>query len=137
MAVSELVRTETRTPRRARRPGLSPLGSSGASLHTKAFAVDGRLIFVGSFNFDHRSADLNTEMGTFVEDPRLADQLAQEFARLVDPARSWQVSLENGRLAWSNHVDGRRVTLHREPDAGLGRRVIAQLLGWLPIEPQL
>ena len=64
-------------------------------------------------------------------------QLAQEFARLVDPARSWQVSLENGRLAWSNHVDGKRLTLHREPDAGLGRRVIAQLLGWLPIEPQL
>ena len=76
-------------------------------------------------------------MGTFVEDPRLADQLAEEFARLVDSARSWQVSLENGRLAWSNQVDGKRLTLHREPDAGLSRRVIAQLLGWLPIEPQL
>jgi cardiolipin synthase C len=123
--------------KRGGQEGSSLFGSGGASLHTKAFAVDGRLIFVGSFNFDHRSADLNTEMGTFIEDPRLADQLAQEFARLVDPARSWQVSLANGRLAWSNDVDGKRVTLHREPDAGLARRVIAQLLGWLPIEPQL
>ena len=41
---------------RARRPGLSPLGSSGASLHTRHFSVDGRTGFVGSFNFDPRSA---------------------------------------------------------------------------------
>jgi putative cardiolipin synthase len=123
--------------KRGGQEGHSLFGSGGASLHTKAFAVDGKAIFVGSFNFDHRSADLNTEMGTFAEDPRLADQLAREFARLVDPARSWQVSLANGRLAWSNHVDGERLTLYREPDARLSRRLIARLLGWLPIEPQL
>ncbi|WP_373832596.1 phospholipase D family protein, partial [Delftia acidovorans] len=35
-------------------------GSSGSSLHAKTFAVDGERIFVGSFNFDPRSAHLNT-----------------------------------------------------------------------------
>ena len=31
-------------------------GSSGASLHAKTFEVDGRQLFVGSFNMDPRSA---------------------------------------------------------------------------------
>ncbi|RDD92533.1 phospholipase D family protein [Paracoccus pantotrophus] len=38
-----------------------PMGISGASLHAKAFAVDHRrvCVFIGSFNFDPRSVDLN------------------------------------------------------------------------------
>ena len=123
--------------KRGGQEGHSLFGSGGASLHTKAFAVDGRLIFVGSFNFDHRSANLNTEMGTFAEDPRLADRLRREYARLADPARSWRVTLEDGILAWSDDVDGQRRILHGEPGATLGRRVVARMLGWLPIEPQL
>ncbi|MGH7056963.1 MAG: phospholipase D-like domain-containing protein, partial [Acetobacteraceae bacterium] len=69
--------------------GKSLFGSVGASLHTKAFGVDGRLIFVGSFNFDPRSANLNTEMGAFVENGALAAELGREFARLTDAERSW------------------------------------------------
>jgi putative cardiolipin synthase len=34
-----------------------------AGLHAKTYAVDGRAIFVGSFNLDPRSSKLNTEMG--------------------------------------------------------------------------
>src|SRR5690606_33208058 len=48
------------------------LGSSGASLHTKAFVVDDARGFVGSFNLDPRSANLNTEMGVLFDDPALA-----------------------------------------------------------------
>jgi cardiolipin synthase C len=36
--------------------------SSGSSLHAKTFAVDGEQVFIGSFNFDPRSSELNTEM---------------------------------------------------------------------------
>jgi putative cardiolipin synthase len=72
-----------------------------------------------------------------VEDPRLADQLGEEYARLVDPARSWRVCLEDGRLSWCDRVDGRPRTLHGEPGAALARRLVARMLGWLPIEPQL
>ena len=42
---------------------ISLLGSSGKGLHTKALVADERLGFIGSFNFDPRSASLNTEMG--------------------------------------------------------------------------
>jgi len=121
--------------KRGGQEGSSLFGSGGASLHTKAIAVDGRLIFVGSFNFDHRSANLNTEMGTFAEDPRLAELLRQEYARLVDPARSWRVTLEKGRLCWCDDPGGR--TRHGEPGTTLARRLVARMLGWLPLEPQL
>lgn len=124
--------------KRGGQQGQSLFGSGHASLHTKAFAVDGELAFVGSFNLDPRSAYLNTEMGTFVRHPVLARELGEEFARLTDPARSWTVSLEHGRrLAWTDRVEGQERVLHREPDASLGRRVMARVLGWLPIEPQL
>jgi putative cardiolipin synthase len=124
--------------KRGGQEGQSLFGSSGASLHTKAFVVDGELIFVGSFNLDPRSAYLNTEMGTFARHPALGDILRQEYARLTDPARSWTVSLEGGRLTWSECAPaGRRHVLHGEPDTTLIRRVLARVLGWLPIEPHL
>ena len=53
----------------AREPGAGtdekhgPGGSSSASLHAKTFAVDGSRIFVGSFNFDPRSARLKHRDG--------------------------------------------------------------------------
>ncbi|CAH2795125.1 MAG: Cardiolipin synthase (EC phosphatidylethanolamine-utilizing, bacterial type ClsC [uncultured Paraburkholderia sp.] len=40
-----------------------PFGSSGSSLHAKTLAVDSQRVFIGSFNFDPRSAHLNTELG--------------------------------------------------------------------------
>ena len=43
-----------------------------ATLHTKAFIVDRERLFIGSFNFDPRSANINTEMGVFIDDPGLA-----------------------------------------------------------------
>jgi putative cardiolipin synthase len=128
---------ELRELKRGGQEGQSLFGTSGASLHTKAFVVDGELVFVGSFNLDPRSAYLNTEMGTFVRDPRLGDRLRQEYARLANPARSWAVGLEGVRLTWSDRAESRARVLHGEPDTTLTRRVLARVLGWLPIEPQL
>lgn len=123
--------------KRGGQEGQSLFGSGGASLHTKAFVVDGELIFVGSFNLDPRSAYLNTEMGTFVRHPVPAERLRQEYVRLTDPARSWAVRLDGGRLTWSDRAGGEGRVLHTEPDTTLTRRVLARVLGWLPIQPQL
>jgi len=61
-------------------PGNSSLlGSSGASLHTKAFVVDGEKLFVGSYNLDPRSTWLNCEQGVLVEDAALARELGRTF----------------------------------------------------------
>src|SRR4029453_10602903 len=58
----------------------SLLGSSGASLHTKALAVDKRSLFVGSYNLDPRSTWLNCEQGVLVENTVLAQQFEEAFA---------------------------------------------------------
>jgi cardiolipin synthase C len=98
--------------------------------------VDGELAFVGSFNFDPRSAHLNTEMGVFVRDRTVAGHLRDEVARLTDPARSWAVRLDTaGRLVWDD--GGEDGPVHGEPETTLTRRVLARILGWLPIEPYL
>jgi putative cardiolipin synthase len=111
-------------------------GSRGASLHTKAIVVDDGPVFVGSFNLDPRSVNLNTEMGVLVRHPALARLIRWHYRRLAAGARSWHVTLTpRGRLAWD---DG--VAVHdgpAEPDAGFGRRFMAGLLRWLPIESQL
>jgi putative cardiolipin synthase len=118
----------------------SVFGSRGASLHTKAFVVDDGPVGVGSFNLDPRSARLNTEMVVFAAHSALAQALRQEHARLIDPARSWRVTLgAGGRLRWTDtDAQGRpRAALRSEPGASLRRRALAALTGLLPIESQL
>jgi phosphatidylserine/phosphatidylglycerophosphate/cardiolipin synthase-like enzyme len=92
------------------------LGSSKASLHTKAAIVDGERVFVGSFNLDPRSAMLNCEMGVWIRDLGLTRQLAALFGFGATPQRSFIVSLdERGQLQWTESVNGSTVHHRRDP----------------------
>jgi cardiolipin synthase C len=123
-------------PREARQD-ISLFGSSGASLHTKAFLVDNRTGFVGSFNFDPRSASLNTEMGIMFDHAELAKEVQAVFAQEMSPRRSYRVVLGNGAIGWEDGPAGAAKVLDAEPEASLRRRMIAMLVGFLPIEEQL
>ncbi len=113
-------------------------GSSGASLHTKAFVIDGERGFVGSFNIDPRSANLNTEMGVLFDDAGLARDLRQEYLRLASPALSYLVRQDaGGSLQWLDHSVQPPRVLDHEPDAGWWLRTITRVMSWLPIESQL
>jgi len=120
------------------RTDTSLLGSSGASLHTKAYVLDGEQGFIGSFNMDPRSMKLNTEMGLLFQHPGLASDLAGEYRYLAGPAMSYAVELDGkGKLHW---VDARArppARLDHEPDTRLWQRAAATLMRWLPIESQL
>jgi len=106
------------------------MGSSSSSLHAKTFAVDGARAFVGSFNFDPRSARLNTEMGFVIDSPVIAQTIADAFAREI-PGRAYKVSLsDGGALQWTN--DGQR--FRQEPGTSVGRRLEVAALSLLPIE---
>lgn len=59
---------------------LSQFGSSKISLHAKAFVIDYRGLSVGSFNFDPRSAHLNTEMGFLIKGSKLPQTIFPDFA---------------------------------------------------------
>lgn len=118
---------------------ISLMGSRGASLHTKAFTVDRRAGFVGSFNFDPRSVSLNTEMGVLFADEGLAEEIRRQFAEDTGPHTSYRVLLAaDGSLRWlcADDDGNERVWTH-EPQASLARRTVARLIGWLPIESQL
>ncbi|PZO80971.1 MAG: phospholipase D family protein [Mesorhizobium amorphae] len=117
-----------------RRQKLSIFGSSGASLHTKAFAVDEETGFVGSFNFDPRSLSLNTEMGVLFRHPALAAEILKVFTEEAEPQNSFRLALDGKRVVWK---EGASVVARREPGASLWRRLSAGTIGLLPIESQL
>jgi cardiolipin synthase C len=109
-------------------------GSSGSSLHAKTFSVDRQRLFVGSFNFDPRSARLNTEMGFVINSPALANAIASAFDGEI-PDRSYRVVLTpRGALNWIESRDGRTIVHAAEPAAPWWRRAGLYLLSKLPIE---
>ncbi|MGZ9075576.1 MAG: phospholipase D-like domain-containing protein, partial [Burkholderiaceae bacterium] len=111
----------------------SLFGSSGASLHTKALAVDKKSLFVGSYNLDPRSTWLNSEQGVLVENAVLASQLETIFATQTSAQRAWQVMLKDGDLKWS---DGNE-SFDSDPKASAGKRFKAWLASVLGLESLL
>jgi len=124
-------------PEPEERPKAGPFGSSGSSLHAKTFAVDGRQLFIGSFNFDPRSARLNTELGFVIDSPALTRRLHRTFDRHIPPL-AYQVLLdENGRLYWLEQHKGREIRHRSEPRTPLWKRAKVWILSLLPIESLL
>ncbi len=109
-------------------------GSSGASLHAKTFAVDGQILFVGSFNMDPRSAALNTEMGFLIESPKLASELADGLKRhrAVHTYRVEQTP--KGDLQWQTEENGKIQAYDSEPQSSVFKRFAVWLCSLLPIE---
>jgi cardiolipin synthase C len=109
-------------------------GSSGSSLHAKTFAVDGNRVFVGSFNFDPRSAKLNTELGFVIESAALAQHIADTFETVV-PERAYQVHLpESGKIFWTAQQGDQLVRYDAEPNTSFWLRAAVWILSLLPIE---
>jgi cardiolipin synthase C len=109
-------------------------GASTSSLHAKTFSIDRRRVVVGSFNFDPRSLDLNTELAFVIESAALASAVDEAYTRNV-PLTAWQVTLtETGELQWTEQVDGKIVRYDEEPEAGFWRRAGAGLIGLLPVD---
>jgi len=121
----------------SRQPVISVFGSRGASLHTKAFTVDDKTGFVGSFNFDPRSVSLNSEMGVLFEDEKLVAELRQRFQAEIAPQASYRLELKRNVLHWHGCDEGKLQDYTHEPEAGVFRRILAALVRHLPIESQL
>jgi putative cardiolipin synthase len=89
-------------------------------LHSKGMVVDREHVYIGSMNYDPRSALLNTEMGVFIKSRGLGEALAELIERDMRPANSWQVKLEgHGSLRWVH--DQKTVT--RQPARSWWQRV--------------
>ena len=110
-------------------------GSSSASLHAKTFAVDRQRIFVGSFNFDPRSARLNTEMGVVIDSAPLAALLSEALdTRIPDDAYEVRLAADGRGLEWVERTGGGEVVHTTEPRTRWPQRAWVGLLALLPIE---
>jgi len=91
------------------------------ALHAKSMVIDGKVIFIGTFNLDPRSANLNTEVGILVNSEVLAKELTENIERDIDPSNSWQT----------------RSDFNPDSEVGLGKRFNAWFNSLLPIKPIL
>ncbi|WP_417628682.1 phospholipase D-like domain-containing protein [Pararhodobacter aggregans] len=98
-------------------------------LHAKSFIVDGERAFVGSFNFDLRSAFLNTELGVTFDDPVLIEELTALFDAARAPRRGWHVSRDGRLLRWTRGEE----TTRAEPGTNWWKRALTFCIGHLPI----
>jgi putative cardiolipin synthase len=71
---------------------LTAASGAKATLHTKAFVVDSKELFIGSFNFDPRSANINTELGVIIRSPELAEQFTAAVNKAL-AAKTFEVFL--------------------------------------------
>ena len=107
---------------------------SSTSLHAKTFAVDDHQVFVGSYNVDPRSANINTEMGVIINDNELAQQLHEALSDdLLNQA--YEVKLAaNGKLQWHTVEHGQKVIYDTEPKVDAVDHVWLTIMSWLPID---
>ena len=114
--------------------GTEFIDSSGgrATLHTKAFIVDDKEVFIGSFNFDPRSANINTELGVIIRDPELALFYSVSVEEYL-PKQTFEVFLnEDGKLRWRSYKDGEEVIYDKEPETTWGQRTKAWFARIIP-----
>lgn len=123
-----------RVPNAVKQESKSSVGSSYASLHAKTFSIDNQHVFIGSFNFDPRSANLNTEMGFILHSETLAGQIADAFKNRI-PATAYQVELENkSELVWLEQRNEKTIKHTQEPGSSIWKRLSVKLFSFLPID---
>ena len=97
-------------------PGKPPV----FSLHAKTMVVDGEILFVGTFNFDPRSENLNTEVGVIIPNRTLALAVEGAIENDMRPGNSWNAATD-------------------DPDSrvGLVKRSRTRFWQFVPIKPLL
>lgn len=110
---------------------------SRLSLHAKAALIDGKEVFIGTFNVDPRSEHLNTEVGLLVHSQELARVFRTHLEEDLRPENSYALRLEGDEISWNATTRGSRHTYSSDPLAGFWRRFSAFFLSLLPIKNQL
>jgi putative cardiolipin synthase len=89
------------------------------ALHAKSMVVDGAVAYVGTYNLDPRSENLNTEVGVVIHDRATARAVAGAIETDMRPENSWSA--------------------REDPDrhAPLAKRAKVSLLRLLPLDPLL
>ncbi|WP_374854380.1 phospholipase D family protein [Acinetobacter indicus] len=109
-------------------------GRSASSLHAKFFDIDGK-VFIGSFNFDPRSAFLNTEVGLVLESDELQDEISDSLNQYL-PQIAYELRLdEKGHIIWLDYQKDGSVIQHKvDPETTSFQRFVMNLMTHVPVE---
>ena len=72
-------------------------------LHAKSMVIDDATVFIGTFNLDPRSTNLNTEVGVLIDNAELARQLSASIERDIQPENSWHTTADfnpDSEVSW-------------------------------------
>ena len=65
------------------------------ALHAKTLVVDSKTVYIGTFNFDPRSENLNTEVGAIIHDEALARAVEASIETDMAPGNSWNAATDD------------------------------------------
>jgi cardiolipin synthase C len=65
------------------------------ALHAKTLVIDSKTVYIGTFNFDPRSENLNTEVGVIVHDEALARAVEASIETDMAPGNSWNAATDD------------------------------------------
>lgn len=109
-------------------------GKDRSCLHAKFIHVDNK-VFIGSFNFDPRSFELNTEVGLLIE----SEQLKKQITDLLDQHLhkiAYELKLnQQGKIIWLEHTDNGEIKeFNKDPKTSRFQRFMMKSTSLLPIE---
>jgi len=120
-----------------------------SALHAKTYIFDREQVFIGSFNFDQRSSNINSEVGVVYDVPEMANLIAQSvFDESVDDV-AYEVKIahknieindievEQGELYWVEIKNKKKIYYATEPKTNFWRRFGQGFFSLMPIESQL
>lgn len=65
------------------------------AIHAKTMVIDSETVFIGTFNFDPRSENLNTEIGVVIHNTNLAKSVEKAIKTDMQPDNSWNAATDN------------------------------------------
>jgi len=120
-----------------------------SGLHAKTYIFDREQVFIGSFNFDQRSANINSEVGVIYDVPEMAAVIAKSvFDKSINDTTyrvkiakqdidAGDIEIDKGEIYWLEIKDGKEILHASEPETGFWRRFGQGLFSIMPIESQL
>ena len=98
-------------------------------IHAKTAVFDRNVVFIGSYNLDPRSENLNTEIGFLVTNDELGQAVANSILGDMNPGNSWQVRQnQQGKTEWVTIESGvETIEPNNEPLSSSARKIEADL----------
>jgi cardiolipin synthase C len=120
-----------------------------SGLHAKVYIFDREQVFIGSFNLDQRSANINSEVGVIYDMNDMAkfigtnvfdnqiNQIAYKVSIAQEEIVSNGITIEKGDVYWVDLAGNVPIYHDTEPETTFWRRFGQGFYSTLPIESQL